>query len=64
MKHDSQFGPHRLVFRQLGEEFWLYNFSFDQCMLAILKNLNIKPNILYYAMFQYVPCMNVYVCVR
>lgn len=40
------------------------------CVLRFVRTVNIKPNILYYDMFQYVPCVNVcgrkkeYVCVQ
>lgn len=37
LSHDSQFGPHWLVFYWLSEEFWQCDFSFDQCMLATEK---------------------------
>ncbi len=36
MKNDSQFGPHRLLYRWMCEQFWKCGFSIEQCMLAII----------------------------
>ncbi len=40
MKNDSQFGPHRLLYRWMCEQFWKCGFSIEQRLLAIEKNCN------------------------